>query len=151
MTEKRTMSGRIRQHEAVVNIKYPYLCSDRDRHGKVRIYYRRKGRKVRLHAAPGTPEFQAEYDAAGGLRVGRPVPDTYHGLVQRYITSPEFHALDATTQRQKRRVLESTCLEPYAPGSDKIMADCPLKISDGNMCGRCATGKPRTAKQPGID
>jgi hypothetical protein len=111
-----------------LKIKYPFLCSDRDRHGNVRIYYRRKGRKVRLHAAPGTSEFRAEYDAAGGPQSGRHVPDTYRGLVQRYISSPEFSGLEPSTQRQKRRVLESTCAEAYAPGSDKVMADCPLKI-----------------------
>lgn len=112
-----------------LKINYPYLCSDRDRHGSVRIYYRRKGRKVRLHAAPGTSEFQQEYDAARGPQsLARPLPDTYRGLVARYTNAPEFKALDPSTQRQKQRVLETTCLEPYAAGSDKLMADCPLKV-----------------------
>jgi site-specific recombinase XerD len=111
-----------------MKVNYPYLCSDRDRHGNVRIYYRRKGRKVRLRATPGTTEFQLEYDAARGPReASRALPDTYRGLVVRYINSAEFNALDASTQRQKRRVLESTCLEPFAPGSNKVMAECPLK------------------------
>ncbi len=111
-----------------VKIDYPYLCKDRDRHGNVRVYYRRKGRKVRLLATLGTADFQAEYDAAHGPRRAKSTNhDTYRGLVARYVASPEFRALDPSTQRQKRLVLESTCLEPLAPDSDKMMADCPLK------------------------
>ena len=111
-----------------VKIDFPFLCRDADRHGNVRIYYRRKGRKVRLRAEPGTAEFQAEYDAARGHETrARTLPDTYRGLVARYTASTEFQALDPSTQRQKVHVLESTCVEPYAPGTDKIMGDCPLK------------------------
>lgn len=41
-----------------------YLFEDADRHGKTRRYYRRYGRKIRLRAEPGTPDFTAEYQAA---------------------------------------------------------------------------------------
>jgi site-specific recombinase XerD len=47
--------------------------------------------------------------------------------VARYTNSAEFKNLDPSTQRQKRHVLESTCAEPFTPGSDKLMGDCPLK------------------------
>jgi hypothetical protein len=41
---------------------YRYLVEDVDRHGKVRIYFRRKGQaKVVLSETPGTPQFGAEY------------------------------------------------------------------------------------------
>jgi len=109
-------------------IEYPYLCKDRDRHGNVRFYFRRKGRKVRLRASPGTAEFQAEYDEARGSPTrATGLPETYRGLVVRYTSSPAFKALDSSTQRQKQHVLESTCIEPLAPGSVKLMADCPLR------------------------
>jgi len=45
--------------------QYRHVVEDSDRHGNVRIYFRRRGeRKVRLTAKPGTPEFDAEYMAA---------------------------------------------------------------------------------------
>jgi hypothetical protein len=39
----------------------------------------------------------------------------------RYLASTEFKALDSSTQRQKQRVLESICLEPLTPKSEKLM------------------------------
>jgi hypothetical protein len=44
-------------------IVYAFLCKDRDRHGNVRYYFRRDGKKTRIRARPGTLEFQTEYDA----------------------------------------------------------------------------------------
>ena len=100
----------------------------RDRHGNMRVYYRRRGRKVRLYARPGSAEFQIEYDQVHGPQTtSHLLPETYRGLVIRYTNSSEFRSLEPSTQRQKVRVLESTCLEPYAPGTDKLMAECPIK------------------------
>ena len=111
-----------------MKINYPYLCSDRDRHGNMRVYYRRRGNKVRLRAPLGSAEFHTEYEAAAGLaRAPRNIPGTYRGLIQRYVLSPEFQSLDPSTQRQRRRVLEATCLETLAPASTKLIGDCPLK------------------------
>lgn len=40
--------------------RYRYVVQDRDRHGNVRTYLRVPGKlKHRLHAEPGTPEFDA--------------------------------------------------------------------------------------------
>ena len=42
-----------------------YVLNDIDRHGNRRWYYRRHGyQMVRLRAEPGTPEFDAQYEAA---------------------------------------------------------------------------------------
>ena len=44
---------------------YRYVAEDVDRHGNVRIYFRRKGqRKIRLTEVPGTAAFDAEYQRA---------------------------------------------------------------------------------------
>lgn len=111
-----------------MKIRYPYVCCDRDRHGNLRVYFRRRGRKVRLRSSPGTAEFQAEYDAARApLVMGRALPDTYRGLVARYTSSADFKGLDPTTQRQKQQVLEATCLELLTPGGDRLVGDCPLR------------------------
>ena len=45
-----------------MSVEYCYLCRDRDRHGNVRVYFRRNKKKVRIRAKPGTAMFQAEYD-----------------------------------------------------------------------------------------
>ena len=45
-----------------VNPKYTSV--DMDRHGNVRVYVRRHGRKTRIRETPGTDEFMAAYRAA---------------------------------------------------------------------------------------
>jgi len=42
-----------------------YIMTDTDRHGNVRHYYRRFGRKVRLKGDPGSLEFHQNYLEAG--------------------------------------------------------------------------------------
>ena len=45
--------------------RYRHVVQDRDRHGNLRTYLRLPGRpKVRLHEAPGTDAFGAEYRRA---------------------------------------------------------------------------------------
>ena len=39
---------------------YKFVVTDYDRHGNLRTYLRRRGRKVRLREIVGTPEFDAE-------------------------------------------------------------------------------------------
>lgn len=41
-----------------------WVVEDTDRHGNVRVYFRRNGKKTRLLSTPGTPEFDAEYQQA---------------------------------------------------------------------------------------
>ena len=44
---------------------YRFLVEDVDRHGNVRIYFRRKGQpKIRLRELPGTAAFDEEYQRA---------------------------------------------------------------------------------------
>jgi hypothetical protein len=47
--------------------KIPYLVKDYDRHGNLRYYYRRGGRKFRIHGEPGTHKFQVQIDRAKQL------------------------------------------------------------------------------------
>ena len=59
------MSGQPQPSEdGTMNFRYPYTRSYRDRHGKLRIEYRRNGKTKPLRGTPGTAEFQAAYDAA---------------------------------------------------------------------------------------
>ena len=113
----------------------PGCVEDRDRHGNVRIYYRRKGfRKVRLQGTPWTPEFMAAYDAAKKIAappqgvIARPtLPNTWSWLCLSYFEeSAEYKHLDPRTQRVRRLILEGTFDESIRPDSDKRFADMPL-------------------------
>lgn len=130
----------------MITINFEYVHRDVDRHGNVRLYFRRrKGeRKIRIRAAPGTPAFQSEYDAAKILadtgvlalaaedrtsfaRATHPQPGTYRWLCVQYFCSAEFRRLDARTQRTRRGVLEWTFEEPIAPGKAESFADFPVR------------------------
>jgi len=114
----------------------PGCVEDVDRHGNIRIYFRRKGaQKVRLHGTPWTPDFMAAYDAARQIAapisqgiLSRPtLPNTWSWLCLRYFDEcSDYKRIDSITQRVRRQILESTFDEPTKPGSDKRYADMPL-------------------------
>lgn len=67
----------IRMRDGSGEIRLKHLVEDMDRHGNVRIYFRRAGqRKIRIRSKPGTQEFLQEYrDAFSDKRKARlPVP-----------------------------------------------------------------------------
>ena len=114
---------------------YKYTHRYRDRHGKVRWYYRRHGKQALIRFEPGTSEFQAAYDALHTPPSSTTAPTnscatikagTYRWLCVRYFESMDFGQLDPQTQIVRRRTLESTCQEPWQPGSSKTFADAPL-------------------------
>ncbi len=98
--------------------QYRYTAQDRDRQGNVRVYLRYPGgRKIRLRAEPGTPEFDREYRIAlalakaGGIpepaaRRERVVPGTMAELYEIYRGSGRFGGLSARTQYVQRRKIE---------------------------------------------
>lgn len=120
----------------------PGCVEDRDRHGKFRVYYRRKGSpKVRLYGTPWTPEFMVQYDAAKKMAapvkqgvLARPtLPNTWSWLCLRYFADcTDYKLLDARTRRVRRQILEATFDEAIRPGSDKWFADMPLSRMDGS-------------------
>jgi len=97
-----------------------YVKTYRDRHGKVRRYFRRPGFKpIPLPGLPGSAEFMQAYQAAlegGGPRIGigalRTVAGSVNALVAAYLdcspasTSP-FKTLGKETQRTRRNILEN--------------------------------------------
>ena len=57
----------------MVTIRLRFVVSDRDRHGNIRYYFRRKGeKKVRLHGIPGSKEFLDAYALALASVSSRP-------------------------------------------------------------------------------
>jgi integrase len=85
----------------------------RDRHGKIRHNFRRKGFKaVALHGLPGSAEFMAEYqaalDRAARIEVGatRNKPGSLAAAIAVYLGSIDFGGLADATKRDRRRILE---------------------------------------------
>ena len=89
---------------------YRFLVEDIDRHGNVRVYFRRKGQpKIRLSEMPGTPAFDAEYQRAFNGEVKPPsasqhtvwMRGTLGWLCEQYYASAVFQALDGAAPRRE--------------------------------------------------
>jgi integrase len=105
-----------------VIVRLKYLVEDRDRHGNVRYYVRKRGMpKIRLRGMPGTPEFMAAYQAAlsGDTETAgepnrrqpyqhNPVGSFGHTCLA-YYASPKFSFLDEKTQHWRRACLDKVC------------------------------------------
>jgi len=122
----------------VVRVDFPYLMQDRDRHGNVRVYVRRVGRKVRITEPMGSPGFARAYsDAMDALEhpEGRKAtsefraapPGTLGWLATSYFGSRRFTALDAKSRCTRRLVIEECLREPPRPGAKSAMAACPIE------------------------
>jgi integrase len=113
-------------------VRIRYIRQDRDRHGNLRLYFQRlrRGPKIRIDEAPGTPEFFAKYQrllksaaSASGAAVQA---QTYRWLCVQYFKSGAFQRLDPTYQRTRRGILEATFDEPVHPGAQETFATFPL-------------------------
>lgn len=111
-----------------------YCIEEVDRHGNVRTYFRRNGKRVRIRHLPYTPEFMKIYqELIGGTykspennRYKKSTPNTWRWLCEQYYDYEEFKSLDASTQQARRLILEQICHEPVKEGKDKLFADLPL-------------------------
>lgn len=98
---------------------YKFVSEDQDRHGNVRLYFRRAGAsKIRLHEMPGTPAFEAEYMRAfrgetapelKGNKRAPATPGTMRWLCEEYYRSAVFQSLGDSTKRVRRSLLDSIC------------------------------------------
>lgn len=101
-----------------MKFRLKYVVEDTDRHGNVRLYYRRHGRKVRLRGPSGSPEFLADYKAAAAgtpeatkkeQGAGHVIPRSIRWLCVQYYKSAMFKELDPRTQKVRRAILERFC------------------------------------------
>ena len=98
----------------MAKIEIPHVQSFKDRHGKARYYYRRKGfARVKLPGLPGSAEFMKAYAEAGrsitGLDAGKHSsvkPRSINALIIEYYRSEGFLALEPATQRNYRGILD---------------------------------------------
>jgi len=96
---------------------YRYVVEDVDRHGNVRIYFKRKkGQpKIRLTEIPGTVAFDAEYQRAFRGEIKPPnqhtavKPETLRWLCEKHYASAQFQSLAPGTRKDRRRNLEKIC------------------------------------------
>ncbi len=111
---------KIRMRDGTGTIELKFLIEDTDRHGSVRVYVRRHGRKTRIRETPGTDEFMAAYRAAlAGARpptAGQSKRDarkagSLRWLVEHYYRSPEYRRLGKTTRRVRKGILDGLCEE----------------------------------------
>ncbi|MCW5694666.1 MAG: tyrosine-type recombinase/integrase [Pseudolabrys sp.] len=89
-----------------------YVVEDTDRHGNIRLYFRRRGQpKIRLPSIPGSEEFMSAYrDALSRLtdtsKLHRRLQTgTFGHLCRQYFASPSFKGLDESTRNWRRRAL----------------------------------------------
>jgi hypothetical protein len=61
---QKEMLGTIDMIGDPMKFRLKYVIEDTDRHGNVRLYYRRYGRKTRLRGPAGSPEFLSDYKEA---------------------------------------------------------------------------------------
>ena len=97
--------------------RFKYVNQFRDRHGRLRFYFRRAGFKnVPLPGLPGSPEFMDAYQAAlAGVPLPKTgvsmKPGTVAALVRSYLNSKAFDNHSPEFQRTRRNILERFAAE----------------------------------------
>lgn len=144
-----------------------YVMKDKDRHGNLRHYFRRKGHpKIRLRAEPGTQAFLEEFRAAFEATANPPRPKapartnkhaavregaakgTLAWLFNEYERRAKaFLDLDASTKARRRTVMDDICAEPISDENRNPIGLLPFKGMRlrvlNVICDRCTT--PHTA------
>lgn len=133
----------------------PFLSRETDRHGNECVYVRRHGKRIRIRAQEGTPDFAAAYTAALALlephRDARAilsphVKGTLGWLGARYFESREFARLAKASQRARRNCLEECFRDPLSDKEREQMGNCPLEFVSAQKIRRLIDAK---ATQPG--
>jgi integrase len=119
----------------------PHLHRQVSRHGKTVWYVRvQKARRIRIGAAFGTPEFDAEYQAALAGNSPRRTRATAAGalawLIERYRETPAWLSLSMATRRQRENILRQVI---ETAGRQSFAA-----ITEGHI----AAGRDRRGKTP---
>ncbi len=93
--------------------QFPNTSSYNDRHGKRRWRYRKGAFSAELGSAYGSQEFIERYEAAkeghrtrGLIGADRTIPRSFSALVASYYKSAEFLALESSTKKNYRGIIE---------------------------------------------
>lgn len=98
----------------MATLRLRYVHSFVDKTGRVRFYFRHKGRRWPLSGQPGSTEFAARYDELsrncikpkrvdGNLAFG---PNTLGSVIEKWLASDNFTSKAHHTRRQYRRILD---------------------------------------------
>ena len=121
-----------------MKVNLSHLSEEPDRHGNIRLYVRRHGKRIRIRVARDDPRFLDAYqDALASLADLRPPSPTVPvkkiaprgslgWLAALYFGSDEFKALASGPTR--RAVIEECLRERVRDDSTDLMADCPLSF-----------------------
>jgi integrase len=98
----------------MTRIKLDYVHEYRDRHGKLRRYFRKPGfKRIALPGTPGSDEFMTAYQLALAgqpprieIGAGRTKPGTVNAVIVGYYSSVAFRSLAVGTQKLQRSILE---------------------------------------------
>ncbi len=116
----------------MTRLRLPFIHEFRDRHGKVRRYFRRPGYKtIPLPGPPGSAEFMVAYQAALAGMTAPPIigasrtkPGTVNAAIVGYYQSVAFRSLAPGTQTMRRAILERF----RAEHGDKRLSTLPQKF-----------------------
>jgi site-specific recombinase XerD len=120
----------------------PYLHRYHTRHGKFYWYVRKPGgRRIRLRADFGTPDFDAQYEAAiNGQPIARGKSRSGHGtlrwLWEQYRGTGLWTVHKASTRRQREIIM------------DKVLAASGHQLADAIKPGDIVSGRDRRASKP---
>lgn len=96
-----------------VRRQFPGASPYKDRHGKRRWRYRKKGISRELGTTYGSPEFIEKYEAAvaeveapPGAAAGKTIPRSISALIAEYYRSAEFLDLKSSTKTTYRGIIE---------------------------------------------
>ena len=93
-------------------LQLAYIQAFKDRHGRMRYYYRRKGRRFVLPGEPGEAEFMAAYETAAAEFESREkkrfagAAGTFEALALHYLQSPEYLRLSKWTRKTYRSEID---------------------------------------------
>jgi hypothetical protein len=136
----------------MTHLKLLYVQRYRDKKGKWRHYFRRKGQpKIKLPGEPWSRDFMAAYQAALASEppmpppIERHAPRTFGRLVTDYYRSAEFLNLKPNSQRVYRLILDPLAqkhahrlvADMRPTDARKIVEGVAWRISRGQCCGAC--------------
>lgn len=95
----------------MAKIEIPYVQRFKDRHGKIRHYFRKPGcKRVALPGQPGSQEFMEAYQIAEKVArtagEARTMPGSISAVIAAYYESGAWKALQPQTQRTSRLILD---------------------------------------------
>jgi integrase len=119
---------------AAMKCNIPYVKGYRDRHGRQRFYFRRRGYKSRTLPEPGSAAFLESYNEALGVARNTPASKAAAGtlgaIILEYQGSAEYARLAESTRSEMGYVIAKLVADHGAKPVDKMARRHILKMRD---------------------